>query len=155
MQFKVRFASGGFAPESGVSSPGMNGLTLHPRVDRQSRVTVRCCHYSVPARLIGRQLRVLLRASQVIPGFRTAAVVHFVEISPALRERQQQAFADSNITVSWHEKLDDVPADGPTLIVANEFFDALRFVTGRFDDGRLFDVRRHAPSLPAPQSIAR
>ncbi|MDT5243987.1 MAG: hypothetical protein QOD36_1363 [Mycobacterium sp.] len=32
----------------------------------RERVTVRCCHYSVPARLIGRQLRVLLRASQVI-----------------------------------------------------------------------------------------
>ena len=38
------------------------GLTLTPRVDRYSRVTVRQCHYSVPARLIGRRVRVLLTA---------------------------------------------------------------------------------------------
>jgi transposase len=61
----------GFAVERAALTPlpgevFETGLTLHPRVDRQSRVTVRCCHYSVPARLIGRQLRVLLRASQVI-----------------------------------------------------------------------------------------
>jgi transposase len=42
------------------------GLWLTPRVDRFGRVTVRCCHYSVPAGLIGRQVRVLLRASEVI-----------------------------------------------------------------------------------------
>jgi len=66
-----------------------------------------------------------LRASQVIPGFRSAAVVHFVEISPALRERQQQAFAGAGVPVSWHETLDEVPREGPALILANEFFDAL------------------------------
>jgi hypothetical protein len=29
------------------------GLTLTPRVDRHARITVRCCHYSVPASLVG------------------------------------------------------------------------------------------------------
>jgi hypothetical protein len=29
-------------------------------------ITVRCCHYSVPARLIGRRVRVMVRASEVI-----------------------------------------------------------------------------------------
>jgi hypothetical protein len=33
-------------------------LTLIPRVDRYARVTVRQCQYSVPARLIGRRVRV-------------------------------------------------------------------------------------------------
>jgi len=42
------------------------GLSLHPLVDRHSRVMVRQCHYSVPARLIGRRVRVLLRASEVV-----------------------------------------------------------------------------------------
>lgn len=42
------------------------GLILHPRVDRHSRITVRSCRYSVPARLVGRRVRVLLRASEVI-----------------------------------------------------------------------------------------
>jgi transposase len=42
------------------------GLLLTPRVDRYSRVIVRQCHYSVPARLIGHRVRVLLRASELI-----------------------------------------------------------------------------------------
>jgi transposase len=40
-------------------------LTLSPRVDRYARVTVRQCAYSVPARLIGRTVRVQLGASTV------------------------------------------------------------------------------------------
>jgi hypothetical protein len=40
-------------------------LTLTPRVDRYARVTVRQAQYSVPARLIGRQVRVQLGASSV------------------------------------------------------------------------------------------
>ena len=42
------------------------GLLLTPRVDRYSQVTVRCCRYSVPVRLIGRQVRVVLRSSELI-----------------------------------------------------------------------------------------
>ena len=42
------------------------GLVLTPRVDRSSMVTVRMVKYSVPARFIGRRLRVSLRASEVV-----------------------------------------------------------------------------------------
>ncbi len=42
------------------------GIVLRPRVDRHARVTVRQCQYSVPVRYVGRQLRVLLRATQVL-----------------------------------------------------------------------------------------
>jgi len=42
------------------------GLVLHPRVDRSALVTVRMVKYSVPAHLIGRQVRVSLRASEVV-----------------------------------------------------------------------------------------
>ncbi len=42
------------------------GLSLTPRVDRYGRVMVRQCQYSVPARLIGRRVRVSLRASEVV-----------------------------------------------------------------------------------------
>ena len=42
------------------------GLSLTPRVDRYARVMVRQCQYSVPARLIGRRIRVSLRASEVV-----------------------------------------------------------------------------------------
>jgi len=42
------------------------GLSLEPLVDRYSRITVRHCTYSVPARFIGRRLRALLRADEVV-----------------------------------------------------------------------------------------
>ncbi len=46
--------------------PFETGLLLTPRVDRYSQITVRCCRYSVPVRLIGRQVRVVLRPSELI-----------------------------------------------------------------------------------------
>ncbi len=42
------------------------GLILHPRVDRSALITVRMAKYSVPAHLIGRRVRVSLRASEVV-----------------------------------------------------------------------------------------
>ena len=42
------------------------GLTLNPRVDRHARVMVRNCQYSVPARFIGRRVRVHLRSNELI-----------------------------------------------------------------------------------------
>jgi transposase len=42
------------------------GLTVTPRVDRYARISVRQCLYSVPARLIGRRVRVSLRASELV-----------------------------------------------------------------------------------------
>jgi len=52
------------------------GVTLTPRVDRYARIMVRQCRYSVPAKLIGRRLRVLLRATEVLvfDGSRAVAV---------------------------------------------------------------------------------
>ena len=42
------------------------GLTLTPKVRGDSRVVVRQCYYSVPVRLIGRRVEVLLRANEVL-----------------------------------------------------------------------------------------
>jgi NADH dehydrogenase [ubiquinone] 1 alpha subcomplex assembly factor 7 len=50
-----------------------------------------------------------------------APQVHFVEASPALRELQRQALPQAQ----WHDDLAGVPMDGPILLVANEFLDAL------------------------------
>ncbi|MCX4429725.1 Mu transposase domain-containing protein [Streptomyces mirabilis] len=44
----------------------MRGITLTPKVDRSSRITVRQCHYSVPARFIGQKVRVLLRGNELL-----------------------------------------------------------------------------------------
>jgi transposase len=42
------------------------GLVLYPRVDRSALVTVRQSRYSVPARLVGRRVRVSLRACELV-----------------------------------------------------------------------------------------
>jgi NADH dehydrogenase [ubiquinone] 1 alpha subcomplex assembly factor 7 len=65
-----------------------------------------------------------LRATKAVGGFREAAVLHLVEISPALREIQEQRLAKTGLAMLWHDRLEDVPG-GPSIIVANEFIDAL------------------------------
>jgi NADH dehydrogenase [ubiquinone] 1 alpha subcomplex assembly factor 7 len=63
-----------------------------------------------------------LRATRGVPGFHAALDLHFVEISVTLRAAQQAALA--GFKPNWHERFSEVPA-GPTLLIANEFFDAL------------------------------
>ena len=66
------------------------------------------------------------RATAVQPGFRDAARVHLVEVSPALRDRQASTLAQLSPPVrpTWHHRFAEVP-EGPVLVVANELFDAL------------------------------
>jgi len=45
--------------------PFETGLWLTPRVDRFAQITVRSNRYSVPSKFIGRQVRVLLHASDL------------------------------------------------------------------------------------------
>lgn len=59
-------------------------------------------------------LRVLSKAGMQPP-------VHFIENSPTLRTAQAERVAGAE----WHLDLVGVPEDGPLLVVANEFFDAL------------------------------
>lgn len=72
----------------------------------------------------GTMMRDALRAAKVMPGFREAAVLHLVEISPALQAQQEATLEDLPMPMFWHAALKDVPG-GPAIIVANEFFDAL------------------------------
>ena len=64
----------------------------------------------------------LLRAAETVPDFAAALDIHFVETSPRLRAAQRAALPGR--MAAWHDNLASVPA-GPTIIVANEFFDAL------------------------------
>jgi NADH dehydrogenase [ubiquinone] 1 alpha subcomplex assembly factor 7 len=63
-----------------------------------------------------------LRALRVVPGFAEAARLHLVERSATLRQAQAAALAA--FAPVWHERSEDLP-DGPLILVANEFLDAL------------------------------
>ncbi|PLX38453.1 MAG: methyltransferase [Hyphomicrobiales bacterium] len=75
-----------------------------------------------------------LRAASLRPDFINAADVHMVEMSPALKEMQQRTLDGAPIPPRWHENFDDVP-DGPLVLVANEFFDALPIHQYEMRDG--------------------
>ena len=64
-----------------------------------------------------------LRAVRILPAFHDAISVHLVETSPVLRDRQREKLADA-AHVEWYDNIDDIP-EGPAIIFANEFFDAL------------------------------
>ena len=83
-----------------------------------------------PVRLVelgpgrGTLLADALRAARHLPAFTEAIDLHLVETSPVLREAQRARLAACGRPAAWHEALDAVPP-GPTLVLANEFFDAL------------------------------
>ncbi|CAD5246982.1 SAM-dependent MidA family methyltransferase [Bosea sp. 62] len=72
----------------------------------------------------GTLMQDMLRATRALPGFRDALSVHLVEMSPVLRERQRQTLAASGAEPRWHDRIDQA-LEGPAIIVANEFLDAL------------------------------
>lgn len=72
----------------------------------------------------GTLMQDMLRAARALPGFRDAVSVHLVETSPVLRERQRATLAASGAAPRWHERIDQA-LEGPAIVVANEFLDAL------------------------------
>lgn len=66
----------------------------------------------------------LLRAAHAAPGFRKALDVHLVEASEPLGAEQCRTLAKADVPIEWHETIESLPG-GPTIIIANEFFDAL------------------------------
>ena len=93
-----------------------------------------------------------LRAvAEVAPAFRSALRLHLVETSPRLHALQEKALPED---AEWHADWADLP-DGPMLLLANEFLDALpirQFVhradgwTERFVQGSRFVERPAAVS---------
>ncbi len=56
------------------------------------------------------------------PALRDSLTIHLVEFSPRLRALQQEKL--QGLPVTWHENLETIP-QRPSIILANEFFDAL------------------------------
>ncbi|MBI3275676.1 MAG: SAM-dependent methyltransferase, partial [Methylocystis sp.] len=103
----------------------------------------------------------VLRVAPVSAPFAQAIDVHLVETSPALESVQRRMLANASRPVTWSGDFKHVP-HGPSIILANEFFDALpvrHFVridgswrerlVGLSDDGALvFGAAQHAePNL--------
>jgi len=64
----------------------------------------------------------ILRVGRHVPAWLQAARIHLVEINPRLRQAQAAALAGH--APQWHETFATVP-EGPVMLVANEFLDAL------------------------------
>ena len=77
----------------------------------------------------------VLRVSAKRPDFLAALSVHLVETSPPLRARQAARLVRLGQRAVWHSSFAEVP-DGPVLLVANEFFDALPIRQFVHVDGR-------------------
>jgi NADH dehydrogenase [ubiquinone] 1 alpha subcomplex assembly factor 7 len=74
------------------------------------------------------------RASRIGHGFQQAARVSLLEVNAGLKAQQATALAQVGARADWPVQLGDVAA-GPSLIIANEFFDCLpirQFVRGAF-----------------------
>lgn len=67
-----------------------------------------------------------LRAAKTVPGFIDAAQIILMEISPVLQQKQREMLRGGN--VQWIDSLDHPvirSSDGPVILLANEFLDAL------------------------------
>lgn len=107
------------APEISQMFGELLGLCLAQAwLDRGAPAPVRLVELG-PGR--GTLMADLLRATKRVPGFHDAIDLHLVEASPVLRHRQNEAIARP---LTHHDTCSSIP-DGPLLLIANEFFDAL------------------------------
>jgi NADH dehydrogenase [ubiquinone] 1 alpha subcomplex assembly factor 7 len=74
----------------------------------------------------------IMRVGRQVPDWTAAVSLHLVEINPKLRQAQATALA--GYTPQWHDSLATVP-NGPMMLVANEFLDALPIRQLVFWDG--------------------
>lgn len=136
------------------------GLVLHPRVDRSAMITVRMMKYSVPARLIGRKVRVSLQASRLIVFDGHTAVAthprvasrggHVVDLDHYLEVLRHKPGALPGSTA-----LASARAAGTFTPAHDAFWAASRKVNGDAEGTReLIDVLLLHRSLPAEAVVA-
>ncbi|MDF3033939.1 MAG: hypothetical protein K0R76_893 [Alphaproteobacteria bacterium] len=66
----------------------------------------------------------MLRTFQSLTMPLSDMTIHLVEISPPLKALQQKTLSSFSLPFQWHKSIDTLP-DGFSLIVGNEFWDAL------------------------------
>jgi NADH dehydrogenase [ubiquinone] 1 alpha subcomplex assembly factor 7 len=115
----------------------------------------------------GTLMKDALRAWSAVPKFLDGVSVVLIEASPVMAETQRKALKEAAVPLRWLAELDTLP-DGPLIVLANEFFDALpirqfvcrcgtwreRFVTGdergsfSFTEGKAVVSRDQERQLP-------
>jgi NADH dehydrogenase [ubiquinone] 1 alpha subcomplex assembly factor 7 len=108
------------APEISQVFGELIGLCLAEWWDRAGRPEPLVVAELGPGR--GTLMQDFLRAAASVPGFRAAMSLCLVEASPILRAPQQERLAA--FEPRFLDSIDALP-DGPLLLVANEFLDAL------------------------------
>jgi NADH dehydrogenase [ubiquinone] 1 alpha subcomplex assembly factor 7 len=99
----------------------------------------------------------LLRAAGIMPEFRRALRVFLVEASPVLRAEQKRRLRQAQ--PAWVKGIEELP-EGPMLMVANEFLDALpirQFIRGAGGWSErmvALDPEGHLVFVEGPQSPA-
>ncbi|MEQ1754583.1 MAG: SAM-dependent methyltransferase [Micropepsaceae bacterium] len=68
----------------------------------------------------------VLRTARIRPAFLNALAISLVDINPVLRKQQMDLLSSmAPASIEWHRQFEDIELDSPTIIIANEFFDAL------------------------------
>ena len=162
---RIRTVAADFALEQPLLAPLPSerfepGLSLTPRVDRSSLITVRMAKHSVPAGLINRRVRVSLRASElVVFDGRTLVARHpriasnggqSVNLDHYLEVLQHKPGALPGSTVLAHAR-----AAGTFTVAHEAFWAAARKTYGdQAGTRQLIDVLLLHRSMPAKDVIA-
>ena len=91
----------------------------------------------------------ILRATRMITGFHNALELFLIEISPSLKNIQKKAL--KGFPVKWKTEINGLP-NQPTIIIANEFFDALPISQFQRKSDKWMEVMVNLKNLSEPDS---
>lgn len=85
----------------------------------------------------GTLMRDALRAARIVPGFRDAMSVHLVDKNETLRAIQNTTLEPAGVPIHFYSDVAEIVAlrEGATIVLANEFLDALPIRQFVFLDG--------------------
>ncbi|MGW7001368.1 IS21 family transposase [Streptomyces sp. NPDC054933] len=136
------------------------GLTLTPKVDKTSRITVRQNRYSVPARFIGQTIRISLRADEVVVFDRHEVIVRHPRLAGRygfrdLLDHYLEILRDKPGALENSTGLAAARESGSFTVVHDAFWLTAREARGRSEGTRaLIEVLLLHRRLPAEAVIA-
>jgi transposase len=136
------------------------GITLTPTVRRDSRIVVRQCYYSVPARFIGAKVRVSLRANELLVFDRNKVVARHPRLTRRYDYRDEldhylEILLCKPGALAGSTALAQARTDGGFTRVHEAFWAAARAAHGEAQGTRaLIEVLLLHRRLPAPAVLA-